>query len=122
MTTCVLKRDPVWLASLHVEVISAPIILLGKDECQVAVPAPLLLGSSPLVRRVFADLLPPAFSPCYISLAVTEDVLKHVAEILSSRSVACVQEGEVEEVKQVMVMLGIEPSLICCDKYEDILG
>jgi len=121
MTTCVLKQDPVWLATLPVGVTSAPIILLGKDECQVAVPAPLLLAASPLLRRVLADLLPPAFSPCFVSIAVTEYVLKQVAGILSSGSVACEQEGEVEEVKQVLVMLGIESSLVSCDKYEDVL-
>jgi len=116
MTTCVLKRNPVWLASLPVSATSATIVLLGKDEDQVAVPAPLLLAASPLARSVLADLLPPAYSQHFLTLTdVAEAVLKLVGEILSSGIVTDVQDAhQVEEVKQVLVMLGIEPSLLCC--------
>ena len=59
----VLKRDPAWLGSLPTHDFGTDLLLLGGDGHQVAVPAALLLAVSPLVRSIFGNLLPPAYSP-----------------------------------------------------------
>jgi len=111
----ILKRDPVWLASLPSHNASPSLLLLGGDGQQVAVPAPLLLAVSPLVRSILTDLLPPAYSPCFLSLpAVTEDILHVMVDILATGSAGGEHMDKIEDVRQVCGMLGVEVSLVSC--------
>ena len=107
----ILRRDPVWLGSLSL-CTSPTVLLLAGDGQQVAVPAPLLLAVSPLVRSILTDLLPPAYSPCLLSLPdVTEDVLHAMVDILSTGTTG---GKHMEDVRRVLEMLCVEVSLVSC--------
>ena len=86
----ILKRDPVRLQCLPAPDASAALILLlGGDGQQVAVPAPLLLAASPLVKSILTGHLPPAYSPCCLSLpATTVDVLQVFGDIIATGAAA----------------------------------
>jgi len=107
-----LRHDPVWLGSVHPP--DGSCILLGGDGHQVAVPAPFLLAVSPLVRSLLSDLLSPAYCPCFISLPVaTGEVLQAVRDILTTGKVAAgYHVDDVEEVRQVLGILGVEARLV----------
>jgi len=108
-----LKRDPVWLGSLPSPPASPTLLLLGGDGQQVGVPAPLLLAVSPLLRSILIDLIPPAYGPCFLSLPdVSSKVLHVVVDILDTGEVVGELENEIEEVRQVFRILGIEASLV----------
>jgi len=112
--TLIFRRDPIWIKSLSITDPSA-IILLSGDAKQVAVPACLLIAVSPLVRSIMSELLPPAFSPCILSLpAATGKVLQAVVDVLGSGTAASDDVDEIEEVKQVFGLLGVDASLVCC--------
>ena len=110
----VLKRDPVWLQLLNPS--SGPsdtLLLLGGDGHQVAVPAPLLLAASPLVRNILTDHLPPACSPCCFSIpAATGDVLQLVWDIVTTGKAIGDHGERIEEVKQVLKSLRVEASIV----------
>jgi len=113
--TIILKQDagPVWLGSLPSPPASPTLLLLGGNGQQVAVPAPLILAVSPLVRSIFIDLLPPAFAPCILSLPdVTSKVLHVVVDILDTGELVGEHEDDIEEVRKVFKMLGVEASLV----------
>ena len=105
----ILKHDPVWLGSLPSPDASTSLVLLGVDGHQVAVPAPLLLAVSPLVRNILSDLLPPAYCPCFLSIPATGEVLQVVMDILTTGTVA---GDHVDEVRQVLGMLGVEALIV----------
>ena len=63
----IIKRDPVWLACLPTPDVSAILLLLGGDGQQVAVPVPLLLAFSPVVRSILTDHIPPNGIPCCLA-------------------------------------------------------
>jgi len=108
----ILKRDPVWLESLPSPNASPTLLLLGGDGQQVAVPAPLVLAASPLVRSILTDLPPPAYSPCLLSIpGVTEEVLHVVVAILATGAAGGEHRDKIENVRQVFEMLGIEVSV-----------
>jgi len=108
----ILRRDPVWLRALPSPNAST-ILLLGSDGQQVAVPATLLLAVSPLVRSILIGLLPPAYSPCIISLpVVTEDVLHVIVDILATGATGCEHMDKIEDVRHAFEMLGVEVSLV----------
>jgi len=110
-----LKGDPVWFGSLPSPDASPTLLLLGGDGQQVAVPAPLLLAVSPLVRSILTDLLPPAYSPCFFSLpGATEDVLHVVVDILATGAAGGEHKDKIQNVRQVFEMLGVEVSLVNC--------
>jgi hypothetical protein len=109
----ILKRDPVWLGSLPAPDVSTTLVLIGGDGHQVSVPAPLLLiAVSPLVRNILTDLLPPAYCPCFLSLPTSGEVLQIVRDILTTGTVAGDHVEEVEEVRQVLGMLGVEAMIV----------
>jgi len=113
----IFKRDPVWLESLpNPHASPTLLLLLGGDGQQVAVPAPVLLAASPLVRSILTDLLPPAYGPCFLSLpAVTGEVLCVVVDILTTGEVVVGEcEDNIEEVKEVFGMLGVDALLVSC--------
>jgi len=111
----VLKRDPVWLGSLPSPNASPNLLLLGGDGQQVAVPATLLLAVSPLVRSILTDLLPPAYSPCFLSLpAVTEEVLHVMVDILATGAASGEHMDMIEDVGKVFEMLAVDISLVSC--------
>ena len=111
----ILKRDPVWLECLPTPDVSANLLLLGGDGQQVVVPAPLLLAASPVVRSILTYHLPPAYSPCCLSLpAVTGDVLQVFGDILATGAAAGTHEDKIEEVMQVFEMLGVEAWIMRC--------
>ena len=111
----VLRRDAVWLESLHTADHAVTLLLLGGDGHQVAVPAPLLLAASPLVRNILTDHLPPAYSQCFLSLpSATEDVLEVVRDILATGVAAGAHKDRIDEVRQVFDMLGVNAPLVSC--------
>ena len=111
----ILKRDPVWLGSLTSPNASPTLLLLGGDGQQVAVPAHLLLAVSPLVRSILTDLLPPAYSPCFLSLpAVTEEVLQAMVDIVATGAAGGEHLDKIEDVRTVFEMLGVNISLVNC--------
>jgi hypothetical protein len=108
----ILKKDPVWLGSLPTPDDSTTIVLVGSDGHQVAVPAYHLLAVSHLVRSILTDLLPPAYCPCFLSLPATRGILQVVRDILNTGTVAGDLVEEVEEVRQVLGMLGVEALIV----------
>jgi len=108
----ILKHAPVWLGSVHPPDGRATLVLMGGDGHQVAVPAPLLLAVSPLVRSILRDLLPPPYCPCFLSLPATGEVLEVVRDILTTGKVAGHHVNEVEEVRQVLGILGVEAMIV----------
>jgi len=113
----ILKRDPVWLSSLPCPSTSPTLLLLGGDGQQVAVPAPLLLAVSPLVRSILKDIPPPAFSPCFISFPdVTEEVLHAMWDILTTGTTGGVNKGKMEDVRKLFEIIGVEVSLVSCQE------
>ena len=111
----ILKRDPVWLGCLPSPNASPTLLLLGGDSQQVAVPAPLLLAVSPLVRSILAHLLPPAYSPCILSIpTVTEEVLHVMVDILATGAAGGEHMDKIEDVGTVFEMLGVDISLVSC--------
>ena len=80
----------IWPGSLSTPDCSS-ILLLGGDRQQVAVPAAVLLAVSPLLRSILTDLLPPAFSPCILSISATGDILQVVKDILRVEGGKCDQ-------------------------------
>ena len=90
------------------------ISLLGGDGCQVSIPGVLLLAASPLVGNILAGLLPPAYSLHVISLSeVKGDMLVVLGELLSTGT-STVDTDRRLELGQVIISLGIEPLLGCC--------
>jgi len=119
----ILKRDPVWLQCLPPPDASATLLLLGGDGQQVAVPAPLLLAASPTVRSILTDHLPPAFSPCCISIpATTGDVLQVFGDIIETGTAAGGHENKIEDVHQVFEMLGVDAWIVRCHLVSIQLG
>ena len=119
MLNFILKRDPVWLESLPPVESRTTIILLSGDGEEVAVPVPLLPAVSPLVQSILAD--PPllAYSPCFISLPSTVGaVLLAVRDILTTGTAAAGNWEELEQVKQVLRMLGVGAKLFSCQLAE----
>jgi len=111
----ILKRDPVWLQCLPPPDASATLLLLGGDGQQVAVPAALLLAASPVVRSILTDHLPPAYSPCCLSLpATTGDVLQVFGDILATGAAAGAHEDKIEEVQQVFEMMEVDAWIVKC--------
>jgi len=111
----ILKRHPAWLEGLHAPNVNGNLLLLGGDGEQVAVPVPLLLAVSPVVRSLLADHLPPAYSPCCLSLsATTVDVLQVFGEIIATGGAVGAHEDKIEEVRQVFKMLGVEARIVSC--------
>ena len=110
----ILRHDPVWLESLPTPDGSTTptLLLIGGDSRQVEVPAALLLAVSPLVRSILTDLLPPAYCLCFLSLPATGEVLQVVRDLLTSGTVAGDHVDAIEEVRQVLGMLGIEALLV----------
>jgi len=107
-----LQHKCAWLESLPTCNAKPNILLLSGDGQQVPVPAPLLLAASPLVRSILTGLLPPAYSLCIISLpGATGDMLLVFADILTKGIVAA-DNSDIDELKQIMRMLGIEASLV----------
>eukprot|EP00092_Neocalanus_flemingeri_P016399 GFUD01017749.1.p1 GENE.GFUD01017749.1~~GFUD01017749.1.p1 ORF type:complete len:482 (+),score=128.51 GFUD01017749.1:44-1489(+) len=109
----ILKKEPVWPEPLPLSNTSAVVKLLSGDGCQIAVPAALLLATSPLVRTLLsADHCPPAYIEPVISLpSVTGDVLQVVGTILAT-GVARGSQDRLMEVQEVFKMLRIEAWLI----------
>jgi len=115
MNRLTLKRDPVWLDCLPTSDVSATLLLIGGDGQQVAVPVPLLLAVSPVVRRLLTDHLPPAYSPCCLSLpATTGDVLQVFRDILATGAAVGAPADMIVEVRHVFNMLGVEASIVSC--------
>jgi len=115
MNRLTLKRDPVWLDCLPTSDVSATLLLIGGDGQQVAVPVPLLLAVSPVVRRLLTDHLPPAYSPCCLSLpATTGDVLQVFRDILATGAAVGAPEDKIDEVRQIFNMLGVEATIVSC--------
>jgi len=110
----ILKRYPVWLGSLPNPNASTSLLLSGGDGQHVPFPAPLLLAVSPLVRSILADLLPPAFTPCFSLPDVTEEVLHVILDILATGAAGGDHVDRIEEVRQGLEMLGAEVSLVSC--------
>ena len=111
----ILKQHPVWLECLPTPDTSVTLLLLGGDGQQVAVPVPLLLAVSPVVRSILTDHLHPAYSPCCLSLpATTGDVLKVFGDILATGAAAGAHGDKKEEVRQVFQMLGVEAWIVSC--------
>ena len=109
----IVKCDPVWLGSLPSPHASPSLLLLGGDGQQVAVLPPLLLAASPLLRSILTDLLPPAYGPCFLFLlAVTGEVLHVVVDILATAEVVGEHGDNIEEVKKVFGMLGVDALLV----------
>jgi len=118
-----LKRDIVWRESLLTADHAATLLLLGGDGHQVAVPAPLLLAASPLVRSILADHLPPTYSPCFLSLPfATQDVLQDVKNILATGEADDVHENRIEEVSKVFETLSVKAVLISCPTKSTDIG
>ena len=111
----IIKRDPVWLACLPTPDVSAILLLLGGDGQHVAVPVPLLLAVSPVVRSILTDHISPAVSQCCLSLpATTGDVLQVFGEILATEAAAGAHEDKIEEVRYVFEVLGVEAWIVSC--------
>jgi len=113
---CILKHDLNWLVSLPQNGnCSTTVLLIGGNGHQVVVPASILLATSPLVRNILTDHLPPAYSQCCFSIpAATGDSLQLVANMLTTGAVADNHEEIVEIIKQVLGMLGVEALLDVC--------
>ena len=119
----ILKRDPVWLECLPTPDVSATLLILGGDGQQVAVPVPLLLAVSPVVRSILTEHLPPAYSPCCLSLpATTGDVLQVFGNILATGAAVGAHKDKIEEVRQVFEMLGVEALIVSCHLQSIQLG
>jgi hypothetical protein len=71
-----------------------------------------LLAVSPLMRSILTDLLPPDYCPCFVSLPATEEVLQVVRDILTTGTVVGDHVNEIEEVRQVLGMLGVEALIV----------
>ena len=104
-----------WLESLppfSSETENSTLSLLTVDNgCTVTFPVVLLLASSPLIRNILADLLPPAHSHLVISLPdVAGDVL-HAAKDLLLKGEASVTENMRSELQQVFKIVGIDAFL-----------
>lgn len=128
MTTCILKRDrdAVWLESLlTTSDASGVIVLLGGNNCTIAVPTFLLLAASPLVRKMLSvtDHLPPAYSPVYLSIPdATLGVLEVFRDILVKGTTAPVTDEKVRDVRQTFQMLMVDVSLVCCQSNSIDVG
>jgi len=108
----ILKRELQFLPTADA---SATLLLLGGDGRQVAVLAPLLLAASPVVRSILNDLLPPAYSPCCLSLPdTTGDVLQVFGDLLATGAAAGDHEDKIEEVQQVFEMLEVDAGIVKC--------
>ena len=88
--------------------------LRSKDCHDVAVPLVPLLGASSLVRSVVAEshLHPAVHGGLILNIEVAADVLVSVGELLATGE-ANVKEGNIEGIRQVLYMLGVEVNLSC---------
>jgi len=95
-------------------------ILLGRDGREVRVPLAPLLGASILVRSMVTEsqLHPGIHGPLFLSFAVTSDILANVGELLGTGE-SNVKEENIEDVKQVLDMLGVEANLSYGRKYNE---
>ena len=88
--------------------------LRSKDCHDVAVPLVPLLGASSLVRSVVAEshLHPAVHGGLILNIEVAAEVLVSVGELLATGE-ANVKEGNIEGIRQVLYMLGVEVNLSC---------
>jgi len=113
MMNLTLKQDLVWLDCITTPATSASIHLLGGDGQQIAVPVTLLLAASSLVKSILTGQLLPPCCPSIFSLpASTAGVLQVFVDILSTGAAACDEVDQIEEVKQVFEMLGVEADIV----------
>ena len=106
----ILKRDPVWLASLPLRCVNEAFALLISDNgCQVPISASVLLAASPLVRSISSGL-PPALCPIVLSVPTeSRDILEAVVEIMTKGSWSSMLNFEkVAEIKEVFCLLEVE--------------
>jgi len=114
MTTCVFKRqNVVWLESVSSSDSFLMIMIFGADECRVAVPAVLLLAVSPLLRSILNTSHNHLDAFLTVPFA-TERVLLFVRDILVSGTVAGIAVEEVDDVKEILQMLTVDATLVCC--------
>merc|ERR1719402_562530 len=118
ITDVILTRDQ----ALTVPLLSTygTAILLGRDGREVRVPLAPLLGASILVRSMGTEsqLHPGIHGPLFLSFAVTSDILASVGELLGAGE-SNVKEENIEDVKQVLDMLGVEANLSYGRKYNE---
>ena len=84
-----------------------------------------LLSASPLVRSILSDHLPPlAWSPVHLTIpAAAQETLEVVRDILIIGTVAGLGAGIVENVRQILEILMIDTSLLCCQSQSiDVSG
>jgi len=98
--------------------------LLSMDGQVAKVPLALLLGGSNLVRSIVAEshLHPGVHGPLILSFTVAVNVLASVGDMLALGQ-ANVREENIDEVTQVLDLLGVNASLSRSRiniKYEDI--
>jgi len=91
--------------------------LLSRDGEEVKVPLAPLLGASSLVRSMVAEsnLHPGIHGPLVLTITVAVDVLVKVGDILGAGE-SNVKEGIIEEVTQVLDLLGLEANLSLINK------
>jgi len=91
--------------------------LLSKDGEEVKVPLALLLGASTMVRSIVAEshLHPGVHGPLVLSFTVAGDVLARVGELLGVGE-SNVKEKNIDEVAQVLDLLGVAANLSQCRK------
>ena len=97
---------------------------LSRDGQEVKVPLAPLLGGSNLVRSMVAEsyLHPGIHGPLILSFTVAADVLASVGDMLSVGE-AIVWEENIDEVTQILDLLGVKASLSQSRNnrmYEDI--
>jgi len=113
MMNLLLKQDPVWLDCLTTPATSPSLHLLGGDGQQVAVAVPVLLAASPVVKGIFTDHILPSYCPYILSLpATTGGVLQVFVDLLTTGAAASAHRYQMEEVKQVFEMLGVEADIV----------
>ena len=93
MINNILQWKLVWLESLPPAEPVTIITLLSGDGALFAACVPLLPAASPLLQRILADLPPPAYTPCFISLPSTVGaVLLAVRDIVTLSYLYCTKQ------------------------------
>ena len=110
--------NPAWLDH-HLGTVCGTVTLVSEDGQQVSVPTAILLATSPLVRSILSDIHPADYGSLVMVLAVCEDVLRVVGEILSEGEVNVNDNRVKGEVQLFFKMIGVE-LFLSCNKVEVI--
>jgi len=115
-----LKRDPASTNDLIVTTLGRA-TLQSRDNDKIQVPLAPLLSTSKLIRTMVAEshLHPAIHGPLILSCDVTTEALVSVRDILGTGETRISSNDNIEEIKQVLSLLGVDADLSQDRKYKE---